>query len=70
MTKLTRPEMVALIRRLQNGEGDDAEASGWLEALERSVPDPHISDLIFFCDEELTAEQIIDRVNQYRPIEL
>jgi len=73
MEGLTREEMIALVERLKQGVGEDAEASEWIEQLERSLPNPHISDLIFWPKEgaeNLTAEQIVDKAMQYRPIEL
>jgi hypothetical protein len=73
MQRLTRTEMIELIERLMRGEGDDDEAGAWIEALERSIPNPHVSDLIFYpqkAEETLTAEQILDKAFTYRPIEL
>jgi hypothetical protein len=73
MERLTREEMIALVERLKRGEGEDAEASDWISQLERSLPNPHISDLIFWPkegEENLTAEQIVDKAMEYRPIEL
>ncbi|MGN9912478.1 hypothetical protein ACTMTJ_33575 [Phytohabitans sp. LJ34] len=62
--------MVALVELLQSGAGGDDEASAWLEALERSIPNPHVSDLIFHSPKDLTAEQIIDRALEHRPFAL
>jgi hypothetical protein len=62
--------MIALVELLLTGAGDDAEASAWLEALERAIPNPHISDLIFHPEEELTAAEIVDRALGYRPFAL
>lgn len=70
MQRLSREEMIILIERLIGGEGGDDEASEWLAALERSIPNPHISDLIFYSEEALTAEQILDRALEYRPFAL
>lgn len=70
MKRLTRTEMIELIERLMRGEGDDDEARAWIEALERSIPNPHILDLFFYDRSELTAEQILDKASAYRPIEL
>ena len=70
MERLTRDEMIALVDRLQRGEGDDTQAGEWLDQLKQSLPHPRISDLIFYSDEELTAEEIVDKALAYRPIEL
>jgi hypothetical protein len=73
MERLTREEMIALVERLTRGEGEEAEAGDWIERLERSLPNPHISRIIFWPepDEEgLTAEQIVDKAMRYRPFPL
>ncbi len=62
--------MIEIVERLIRGEGDDEQASQWLDALERSAPNPHFSNLIFYSHEDLTAEQIVDRALAYRPIAL
>jgi hypothetical protein len=73
MHKLSRAEMIELVERLMRGEGADEEVGEWVEALRRSAPHPAITDLIFYPaegEENLTAEQIVDRAFAYRPIEL
>jgi colicin immunity protein/pyocin immunity protein len=70
MERLTRDEMIALVDRLQRGEGDDEQAGEWIDQLNQSVPHPAISDLIFYSDEELSPEEIVDKALSYRPIEL
>jgi hypothetical protein len=62
--------MIEVVEHLMRGEGDDDQVAAWLEALRRSAPHPRISDLIFYPEEDLTAEQIVDRALAYRPIEL
>lgn len=70
MEKLTRGEMVDLVGRLMRGEGSDEEANEWINEIHRSVPHPDVSGMIFYPEEELTSEEIIDRAISYRPIEL
>jgi hypothetical protein len=70
MERLTRDEMIALVDRLQRGEGDDEQAGEWIDQLNQSVPHPSISDLIFYSDEELSPEEIVDKALAHRPIEL
>lgn len=70
MQRLTRTEMIELIERLMRGEGDDDEAGAWIDALERAIPNPHVVNLIFYPQQTLTAEQILDKALAYRPIEL
>lgn len=68
--KLTREELIKLVKKMCNGEGSDDEISEWIELLEQNVPDPNVSDLIFWNNEGLTPEQIVDRAMNYKPIVL
>ncbi|MBB4637812.1 bacteriocin immunity protein [Longimicrobium terrae] len=70
MPRLTRAELVELVVRLQKGEGSDDEASSMLETLEENLPDPNLSDLIFYPEREMTADEIVDRALAHRPIQL
>lgn len=68
--RLTREEMIDIVGALQRGEGDDDQASDWTESLNLSVPHPSITDLIFFSERDMTAEEIVDEALAYRSIEL
>ena len=70
MPRLTRDEVITLVDRLQRGEGDDEQTGEWIDQLNASVPHRAISDLIFYSDEELSPEEIMDKALAYRPIEL
>jgi hypothetical protein len=72
---ITREELLELIRRICNGEGEEHETSFYFELLAANVPDPRISDLIYWPGEyfgdgdnqrELTPEQILDTAQAYR----
>ncbi|MFF8793101.1 e9imm peptide [Streptomyces globisporus] len=71
---LSRDEALSLVRRLLNGTGDtgEAEADEILDALERGLACPHISDYIYWPlpDSDPTPEEIVDRALAYRPIAL
>ena len=41
-----------------------------MEVVEKNVPDSNVSDLIFWNDDNLTPEQIIDKAFEYKPIQL
>ncbi len=41
-----------------------------LNQLERSVPDPNVSDLIYYSDPELTPEQVVEAALRYKPFAL
>jgi hypothetical protein len=36
--------------------------------LEDNVPHPEVSDLIFYTEEKLTPEEIVERALSYKPI--
>ncbi|MFJ9885755.1 e9imm peptide [Streptomyces sp. NPDC091287] len=67
---MSRDEALSLVRRLLDG-ADEAEADEILDALERGLACPHISDYIYWGpDPGPSPEQIVDRALAYRPIAL
>ncbi|MET8631421.1 e9imm peptide [Streptomyces sp. NPDC004680] len=70
--KMSRDQAIALVQRLVNGDtANEAEDSDILEALERGLGCPHISDYIFWdYDPAFTAEKVVDRAMAYKPIAL
>ena len=67
---LTREQLVALVGKLLRAEGTAEELDAWLMLVQRNVPDPVVSDLIFRARDQLSAEEIVDRALAYRPITL
>lgn len=66
---VTRGELVELARRVIENAGEEHETYFWLKMLELNVPDPQVSDLIFWPGEyfrdgdnsrELMPEQVVD----------
>ncbi|WP_309398744.1 bacteriocin immunity protein [Cerasicoccus maritimus] len=68
--KLTREELIALVERIENAEGSENEIDRMIEVLEENVPDPNVSDLIFYPEEKMTAAQVVDKALAYTPITL
>lgn len=68
--KLTREELIELVERLQTEGGSEAETAEWLETLEANVPDPNISDLIYWSEEKLPAEEVVGRALAYAVVAL
>ena len=58
--RLTKEELVRLVERILNAEGTEEEINAMIDRLQESVPHPGVSDLIFYPDKEMTAEQIIE----------
>jgi hypothetical protein len=66
---ISRAELVELARRVMEGDGREHEIDFWLEMLALTIPDPQVSDLIYWPGEyfgdgnnarDLTPEQVID----------
>ena len=67
---LSKDQLIQLVRKLQRGEGSSEEVSFWLDLFERSVPYPGVVSLIYWSQEELNAEEIVERALAYQPIPL
>ena len=70
LKKLTREELINLVNRIVKCEGSEEEIDEMIEVVKRNVPHPEISDLIYWNEEELTPEQIVDKALDYKPIQL
>lgn len=68
--QLTKDQLIELVRKIKNCEGTEEEIDEWQLLLQRNVPDPEVSDLIFYSDEDLSPEEIVGRAMNYRPIPL
>lgn len=68
MSRLTRDELIAVVRKLMAAEGSEEELDELEELLEENVPHPEVSALIYYPDREMTAEEIVDKALNYRPI--
>lgn len=58
--KPTKEELVRLVERIQNADGTEEEIDAMIDRVQASVPHPALSDLIFYPEEEMTAEQIVE----------
>ena len=67
---LSKEELIALVSKLMRAEGTGRERNEWLKLLERNVPDPDMSDLIYWPKREMTAEEIVETALAYEPIRL
>lgn len=67
MQILTREELISLIHKIKECNGTEKEIDDMILLLEKNVPHPEVSDLIFW-GEEKTAEQIVDIALQYNSI--
>ena len=67
---VSRAELVQLVERIMNARGTEEELERLLSTLEANVPHPRVSDLIFFPDKQMSAEEIVDAALAYRPFGL
>ncbi|PEP80682.1 hypothetical protein CN581_14400 [Bacillus toyonensis] len=70
LKKLTREELIDLVSKIVDCEGAEEEIDEMIEVVEKNVPHPEVSDLIYWNDEDLTPEQIVDIALAYKPIQL
>jgi hypothetical protein len=72
---VTRDELIGLVQQIMAAAGDsEEEADRLIAVFEENVPHPAASDLIFYPDQyfgrEPSAEEVVDRALDYKPIEL
>lgn len=65
---MQRKELIKLIEKIQRGEGTEEEADNDIDFLCRSVADPQAANYIF--QEDLSAEEIADKILDYKHIQL
>lgn len=53
-----------------NSKGTEEEQREKVLLLEQKVPHPAITGLMYYSDEELTAEEIVEQALGYKPIQL
>lgn len=63
---LNREEIISLIQKIRTEDLSEEQEDAILEELEKGVLDPDISDYIYWS--ELSAEEIADKVLNYKPI--
>ena len=72
ISDITKDELVEIVQRVINA---DENTHYYLALLAKNLPHPQISDLIFWPENEglhdnSTAEEIVDKALQYKPIKL
>ncbi|WHY96649.1 bacteriocin immunity protein [Peribacillus simplex] len=64
--KLSKVELVELVNKICNPKLSDEEVSEYIEILEDNVPHPAPSDLIFWNDEDLSPEEVVEIALAYK----
>lgn len=66
---MTKEQLIKLVKELYNPKGKtEEEENRLLSLLEKNVPHPNVSDLIYW--EDLTPEEVVDIALSYKPIQL
>jgi hypothetical protein len=66
--KQNREELIALVQKMGEAKGTEEELHSDIALLNQRIADPKVTDYIYWSKEELTAEQVVDKALQYRPI--
>ena len=65
----SKEELIVTVRKLINVEFSEEEETEILSLLEKSVPDfKELMRLIYWSDNKLTPEEIVEKVLRYQPI--
>ncbi|MGE1102025.1 bacteriocin immunity protein [Peribacillus simplex] len=64
--KLSKEELVELVNKICNPQLSDEEVSEYIEILEDNIPHPAPSDLIFWNDEDLSPEEVVEIFLAYK----
>jgi hypothetical protein len=70
MQQKSREELIHIVQQLIDATLPEEEEDRLLEELKASVLHPRVSNLIYYSDPQLTAEEVVDQALAYRPIEL
>ena len=63
-----RQELVAVVQRVMDVGYSDEEMVTIMDLLVTSTGCPHVSDLIYWPKQSMTAEQVVDAALAFRPI--
>ncbi|GMK38553.1 hypothetical protein PCCS19_16070 [Paenibacillus sp. CCS19] len=64
--KPTKEELIEIVQKIMCAEGSEEELDSLILLLEQNVPHPNVSDLIFWNEEELSAEDVVEQALSYK----
>jgi hypothetical protein len=70
LSEPSREELIELVRKIQNQQGTEEECFAWMKIVENHVPDPYVSDLMFFSQPSLSPEEVIERAFEFQATQL
>ena len=69
-TGMSREELVLMVTKIMKADGTEEEVDELISALDRNVPHPAVTDLIFYSPELVTPEEIVDKALSYDPLRM
>ncbi|AGS69406.1 hypothetical protein [Streptomyces collinus] len=70
MQKKSREDLVRIVQQLIDANLPEEAEDRLLDSLRASVLHPRVSDLIYYSDPPLTADEVVEQALAYRPIAL
>lgn len=67
---MTKERLIKIVERIINVDGTEGEIDDLLKILEGNVPHLQVSDLIYWNEKDLSAEEIVEKALEYKPIKL
>lgn len=64
---MSKEDLIILVEKIMKCDGTEEEIDEMIKLLEKNVPDPEVSDLIFW-GEERTPQEIVEIALSYKPI--
>jgi hypothetical protein len=64
---MSKEDLIILVEKIMKCDGTEEEIDEMIKLLEKNVPDPGVSDLIFW-GEERTPQEIVEIALSYKPI--
>ena len=67
---MTNDELVEVVSKIMEADGTETELSRLIDLVSREVPHPSWTNLIYYNEEELSAEEVVAQALAYKPIQL
>jgi hypothetical protein len=62
---MNRVELIRIVQRIMDDDGTSREIDELVGKLQQSVPDPNVTNYIFWSDTPMTAEEVVDKALTY-----
>ena len=65
---LTKEDLIKLVQELMDNEMTEQERGEKLDLLQNNIIDPRVASYVYNLEGVLTAEQIVEKALNYKPI--